>query len=119
LLMPVFISRTEMIMKPNVSTILLIALFAAMSAISAGLSRAGADELSNLRGNQAPINSRIDQLAKPAGPQTGDQPTLDNSPRNDNATGGGSFPRSFLIPGTDTSIRIGGFVDGTMGYHSQ
>jgi len=22
--------------------------------------------------------------------------------------GGGSFPRSFLIPGTDTSIRIGG-----------
>src|SRR5262249_46509667 len=24
---------------------------------------------------------------------------------------GGSFPRSFLIPGTDTSIRLGGFVD--------
>ncbi len=24
---------------------------------------------------------------------------------------GGSFPRSFLIPGTDTSIRVGGFVD--------
>jgi len=23
--------------------------------------------------------------------------------------GAGSFPRSFLIPGTDTSIRIGGF----------
>ncbi len=26
---------------------------------------------------------------------------------------GGSFPRSFLIPGTDTSIRVGGFVDFT------
>jgi hypothetical protein len=25
-----------------------------------------------------------------------------------NFTGAGSFPRSFLIPGTDTSIRIGG-----------
>jgi hypothetical protein len=24
---------------------------------------------------------------------------------------GGSFPRSFLIPGTDTSIRVGGFID--------
>src|SRR5204863_3362600 len=24
---------------------------------------------------------------------------------------GGSFPRSFLIPGTDTSIRVGGLID--------
>ncbi len=30
--------------------------------------------------------------------------------------GGGSFPRSFLIPGTDTSIRVGGFVDFTTLY---
>jgi hypothetical protein len=29
---------------------------------------------------------------------------------------GGSFPRSFLIPGTDTSIRVGGFVDETLDY---
>ena len=29
---------------------------------------------------------------------------------------GGSFPRSFLIPGTDTSIRVGGFVDMTALY---
>ena len=27
---------------------------------------------------------------------------------------GGSFPRSFMIPGTDTSIRVGGFVDETL-----
>jgi hypothetical protein len=26
---------------------------------------------------------------------------------------GGSFPRSFLIPGTDTSLRIGGFANGS------
>ena len=32
---------------------------------------------------------------------------------------GGSFPRSFLIPGTDTSIRVGGFVDLTSNYFFQ
>ena len=32
---------------------------------------------------------------------------------------GGSFPRSFLIPGTDTSIRVGGFVDITGPYFLQ
>jgi hypothetical protein len=32
---------------------------------------------------------------------------------------GGSFPRSFLIPGTDTSIRVGGFVDLTGLYFLQ
>src|SRR5215469_13223494 len=33
--------------------------------------------------------------------------------------GGGSFPRSFLIPGTDTSLRVGGFVDITSLYFLQ
>ena len=32
---------------------------------------------------------------------------------------GGSFPRSFLIPGTDTSIRVGGFIDLTGLYFLQ
>src|SRR5260370_22593374 len=32
---------------------------------------------------------------------------------------GGSFPGSFLIPGTDTSIRVGGFVDLTGVYYFQ
>ena len=32
---------------------------------------------------------------------------------------GGSFPRSFLIPGTDTSIRIGGTADLTADYFVQ
>ncbi len=32
---------------------------------------------------------------------------------------GGSFPRSFLIPGTDTSIRVGGFIDITGPYFLQ
>jgi hypothetical protein len=72
---------------------------------------AGADELNDLRADQAQINARIDQLAKPSNPQTPDQPTLD-SPAPNGATPG-SFPRSFLIPGTNTSIRVGGFLDET------
>jgi hypothetical protein len=39
-------------------------------------------------------------------PQIGSPAASGNTGRN--AIGAGSFPRSFLIPGTDTSIRIGG-----------
>jgi hypothetical protein len=106
-----------MIMKPNILTAVVVtAVLAAGSAVSADFSPAGADELSDLRANQALVNSRIDQLAKPADRQAGDQPTLNNPPLPD-ATGSGSFPRSFLIPGTSTSVRVGGSVDETMHYH--
>ena len=37
-------------------------------------------------------------------PSAGDE----TSPSGSSVVGAGSFPRSFLIPGTDTSIRIGG-----------
>ncbi len=100
-------------MKPNMLTTLAIAMIAAASTLCAALSPAGADELSDLRANQALVNSRIDQLAKPGGAQIPDQPTLD-SRRPAYTTGSGSFPRSFLIPGTSTSVRVGGSVDATM-----
>ena len=74
---------------------------------------ASADQLINLRANQDTVQSRLDELARPA-PQTGAQPGISAATAPDP----GSFPRSFLIPGTDTSIRIGGSVDGTMGYSS-
>ncbi|HUC12790.1 MAG TPA: hypothetical protein VL985_20535 [Stellaceae bacterium] len=74
---------------------------------------ANAGDLNKLPANQESIQSRIDQLAQPA-PQSGEQPGNLAVP----AAGSGSFPRSFLIPGTDTSIRIGGSIDGTMGYYS-
>jgi hypothetical protein len=48
---------------------------------------------------------------EPAAPDTPspDTPSYDPGPTGDPGTvGAGSFPRSFLIPGTDTSIRIGG-----------
>jgi hypothetical protein len=75
-----------------------------------------ADEMADLRANQELLQKRIDQLsqAPPAaapfvpgfGPETIAKPT--GLP-----VSGGSFPRSFLIPGTDTSLRIGGFVNAT------
>jgi hypothetical protein len=38
------------------------------------------------------------------GPAASDSPSLGAA----RVVGAGSFPRSFLIPGTDTSIRVGG-----------
>src|SRR5216684_2542770 len=67
-----------------------------------GVSSAKADELADLRANQELLQQRLDQLAQ-AGPAM-PGPT----------TGVGSFPRSFLIPGTDTSMRIGGQGVGTV-----
>jgi porin-like protein len=70
-------------------------------ALLAGVPSAKADELADLRANQELLQQRLDQLAQvpPGGPPT---------------TGVGSFPRSFLIPGTDTSMRIGGQAVGSV-----
>jgi hypothetical protein len=77
-----------------------------------------ADELADLRANQERLQQRIDQLSQAApgsvpipgqyvpgyGPPTG-------TPGPNQPVVSGSFPRSFLVPGTDTSIRIGGFAN--------
>ena len=101
-------------MKPIGAVGLLVGSAFAASAILANPPAASADGLDNLRSDQASIQSRIDQLARPQSqPQAGEQP---GQPAGAAATPG-SFPRSFLIPGTDTSIRIGGSVDGTASYY--
>ncbi|HYS45405.1 MAG TPA: porin, partial [Rhizomicrobium sp.] len=71
-------------------------------ALLAGVPSAKADELADLRANQEILQQRLDQLAQvpPARPGP--------------AIGVGTFPRSFLIPGTDTSLRIGGQAVGTV-----
>ncbi len=73
--------------------------------LATGLSTARADEIADLRANQELLQRRVDQLAQ-AGPSTGPGP------------GGpvlaGSFPRSFVIPGTEVSLRVGGQAVGTM-----
>src|SRR5438552_10750760 len=69
--------------------------------LATGLSAARADEISDLRANQELLQRRIDQLAQvppPAPPPGGPGgPVM-----------AGSFPRSFVIPGTEVSLRVGG-----------
>ena len=62
---------------------------------------ARADELTDLRADQELLQRRIDQLvqAQPGGGVLA--PT--GGPQVGMTMAGGSFPRSFLIPGTDTS----------------
>ena len=111
----------------NLGKLAAIGGFTAVAALLTGLGPAHADELSDLRANQQLLEQRIDQLAQaqaqaPAAPT----PPLPSTSGGGQAigitgmhavpgvpVGGGSFPRSFLIPGTDTSIRLGGFVDFT------
>lgn len=83
-----------------------------------GLPVATADELADLRANQELLQRRIDQIAQavPRGGGTAGQSIYGTEPVPGAALVGGSFPRSFLIPGTDTSIRIGGYADLTIDY---
>ncbi len=71
-------------------------------ALLTGVPSAKADELADLRANQELLQQRLDQLAQapPGAPPA--------------TAGVGSFPRSFLIPGTDTSMRVGGQAVGSV-----
>src|SRR4051794_26683997 len=84
-------------------------LTAAVALITA-LPAARADEVADLRTNQEVLQRRVDQLAQSgnvgAGPVLGE---TSGGPVGVQMMGG-SFPRSFLIPGTDTSIRVGGEI---------
>ena len=85
-----------------------------MCALLTGVPGAHAEEPGSapeLQVNQRLLDERIDQLA-----QVGDggAKAAPNAPVT-----GGSFPRSFIIPGTDTSIRIGGEVRLSVDYITQ
>jgi DcaP outer membrane protein len=108
--------------KRNIGNVAAIGGATAMVALLTGLSGARADELADLRANQQLLQQRIDQLAQAqtqyhpppplsGGAGGGQALTLGYQPAPTVPSLGGSFPRSFLIPGTDTSIRVGGFVD--------
>jgi Porin subfamily len=93
----------------GIGTLAAIGGLTAMIALQTGLPSARADELQDLIANQQLLQQRIDQLAKAqqneqqaavlGGPVVAGAPSL-----------AGSFPRSFLIPGTNTSIAISGYV---------
>jgi DcaP outer membrane protein/Porin subfamily len=100
--------------KRNFGSVAAIGGLTAAVALLTGLPAASADELADLRANQELLQKRIDQLSQAPpqappyvpgfGPETLKQP-------GGVPVVGGSFPRSFLIPGTDTSLRIGGFAN--------
>jgi hypothetical protein len=84
---------------------------------------ARADELSDLRENMQLLQQRVDQLAQEQvaqfAPGTTGGAAYGAKPAPGTPLLGGSFPRSFLIPGTDTSIRIGGTANEVLDYWFQ
>ncbi|HXZ25160.1 MAG TPA: DcaP family trimeric outer membrane transporter, partial [Nitrospiria bacterium] len=78
-----------------------------------GLPGARADELADLRANQQLLEQRINQLAaaQTAAGVPQQQAAVEGGPVVAGAPSlAGSFPRSFLIPGTNTSLAISGYV---------
>jgi hypothetical protein len=97
--------------KRTIATVAALGGFTAAIALLSGLQSAKADELSDLRANQQLLEQRLDQLAQaPISPVGGLYPGGAPAPTAGAGIVGGSFPRSFLIPGTDTSIRVGGEI---------
>jgi hypothetical protein len=112
-----------MVGKRNFANLAAVGGFTAGVALLTGFSVTRADELADLRANQQLLEQRIDQLAQAqaGGPATGGVTGAGTSYGTNAVPGagmvGGSFPRSFLIPGTNTSIRVGGFADETIDYY--
>jgi DcaP outer membrane protein len=102
-----------MIKTRGVATFAAIGGLTATIAVLTGLPAASADELADLRANQELLQRRIEQLAQGTKAYPGVPGGMGAEATPGVPLAGGSFPRSFLIPGTDTSIRVGGFVDVT------
>src|ERR1700723_219492 len=82
-------------------------------AMLTGLTGARADEL---QVNQQLLDQRIDQLAQGLNTGAKNQFSVDQNAAIGGAVTAGSFPRSILIPGTDTSIKIYGQVTVVLDY---
>jgi len=85
-------------------------------ALLAGVPNAKADELSDLRANNELLQQRLDQVAQTNNVGPSRLMSTDIQAMTAAATAG-SFPRSFLIPGTDTSIRVGGNITWIADYY--
>src|SRR4051812_10909800 len=96
----------------NIGTIAALGGLTAVVALLTGLPSASADELSDAQAKSQLLQQRLDQLAQapPVSPVGGLYPGGPPAPSAGAGIVGGSFPRSFLIPGTDTSIRVGGEI---------
>jgi Porin subfamily/DcaP outer membrane protein len=98
----------------KIATIAALGTSTAALAMLTGLAGARADELSDLRLNQQLLSQRIDQLAA-----TGLYPdvfSVNTNPAASAPATAGSFPRSILIPGTDTSLKVYGQITEVLDY---
>ena len=97
-----------MTINRKIGTIAALGASTAALAMLTGLASARADDLQI---NQQLLNSRIDQLAAVGvNPGAGAVFSVDQNPATGAAVTAGSFPRSILIPGTDTSLKIYGQI---------
>jgi Porin subfamily len=106
-----------MSIKRKTSTIAALGSGAAALAMLTGLSSARADDLQI---NQQLLDTRVDQLAavgQGAGGSGNPYFSIDQNPAGGAAVTAGSFPRSILIPGTDTSIKIYGQMTEIQDYY--
>jgi hypothetical protein len=99
--------------KRNLGSVAAIGGLSAAIALLTGLPAVSADELADLRANQELLQKRIDQLSQAPPPGAPGPYVPGFGPETRPAAAPvttGSFPRSFLIPGTDTSLRVGGIA---------
>ena len=100
--------------RRKIGTIAALGGSTAALAMLTGLAGARADDL---QVNQQLLNTRIDQLAAVGQqPGAGNQFSIDQNSATGAAVTAGSFPRSILIPGTDTSIKIYGQMTEILDY---
>jgi hypothetical protein len=98
----------------KIATIAALGTSTAALAMLTGLAAARADELSDLRLNQQLLSQRIDQLA--AVGLAPDVFSVNTNPAASAPATAGSFPRSILIPGTDTSLKVYGQISEVLDY---
>ena len=99
-------------MKNFCKTLILVMVAGAFNAPLA--SQAAADELSSLQADQELLQHRLAQLSQST--PFGGVEAPAGGPQVGMPMAGGSFPRSFLIPGTDTSLYIGGEIREVVAY---
>ena len=99
----------------KLGTIAMLGGSTAALAMLTGLAGARADDLQI---NQQLLDTRVDQLAAVGqNPGQGAQFSIDQSAAAGAPVTAGSFPRSILIPGTDTSMKVYGQVSEVMDYY--